>query len=241
MFSIASYKDSAIAALMDMARKTSSYKAKIGVIHCIHLIGINSTLSYGEEENFVNVNARKALLDLLTEEPKKSLRDSIIYLLIRDPWQSDIPVFLNVLRVFEKDNSMLINALARYKIKDPPIRNKLPSKIAAIEITVKRLSERTSWKVQYKEALAVIGAKGNGMIEVEPSLYTATIDPQINLIVYTTSKDYHLKKKVIVTTVGFVVELLTTVDFMTLGSNVHYYVENGKLYLCSKQEQGRGC
>ena len=110
MYSIASHSDSAITPLIDHFKSTKSKSGKLGAIYCLHLIGINSKIVGRFTEKFENKKARDALVTLAKN---KEYTGIIVSLLGRNPWESDLPVLIELLK--ENNSSMeLINALFRY-------------------------------------------------------------------------------------------------------------------------------
>jgi hypothetical protein len=88
MFSIAARGDSAIGPLVKVVETSSNQKARLGAIYTLHLIGINRKIIGRFVEAFVDANARKALLSLLKYD---DLQPTIMELLIRDPWKTEVP------------------------------------------------------------------------------------------------------------------------------------------------------
>lgn len=133
MYSIAYHKEDAIPALIDYVHTTKNENGKIGAIYTLHLIGIESKIIGRNEEKFINVNARKALLYLLND---KDCARCAAHLLMRDPWKSDIPYLMEALEHQSDENAAwaIIRALVRYDIQDIPIRWKMPDNFKPIEI-----------------------------------------------------------------------------------------------------------
>jgi hypothetical protein len=130
MFSIAAYKDSAIKQLLDFFDSTANLKGRIGVIYTLHLIGINCSIAGRFFEKFTNTHARDALL-LLAQ--RKEYTSQVIQLLARDPWQTDLPVLVELLKK-TTENAILNNALFRYIKEGVPFRENLPGTIDSMNI-----------------------------------------------------------------------------------------------------------
>jgi len=135
MYSIAIYKDSAIEPLVEHFHSTKSEKGKYGVIYTLHLIGIESSIAGRFIEEFKNKNARQALLQLATD---KKYTGVIVSLLARDPWKTDLPALVELLK---RDNHSieLVNAIFRYttipyKENDVPFRQSIPQSIDTFNV-----------------------------------------------------------------------------------------------------------
>jgi len=133
MYSIASYKDTAILLLINFIDTAKNIQARLGGIYTIHLIGINSKIVGRFIEDFSDKKAREAILRYLDD---KSLHETIVSLLMRDPWFSDIPAFMNYLSMPGRDYSKVLSALARYEFDNRPIGQKIDSAMISSEIPV---------------------------------------------------------------------------------------------------------
>lgn len=118
MFSIANHGNEAIPLLVTFIDTTHNVKAKEGALYTLHLIGINSTIKGRFLETFENKNARKALLKYIGDN---ELNTTVIYLLMRDPWLSDVPQLMAYLEQPNRDYSKTLTALRRYNIDAPPL------------------------------------------------------------------------------------------------------------------------
>jgi len=137
MYSIAAYKDSAITPLVNHFYSTKSKIGKIGVICSLHLIGIESEIAGRFTEKFKNKKAREALLMLANQE---EYTGTIVSLLGRDPWKSDLPILIELLK---KNNNCLelVNALFRYigmpyENNGLPFRQDIPKDMDTINVFV---------------------------------------------------------------------------------------------------------
>ena len=135
MYSIAAYKDFAIIPLVDHFYSAKSKIGKIGVIFSLHLIGIESEIVGRFTEKFKNKNAREALLRMANED---EYTGTIVSLLGRDPWKSDLPILIGLLK---KNNNCLelVNALFRYtgmpyEDNGLPFRQDIPKDIDTINV-----------------------------------------------------------------------------------------------------------
>jgi hypothetical protein len=127
MYSIAARADGAIAPLLSFAKNAPSPHAKYGAILTLHLIGIDRRITGRFSEEFKNPRARNALLDCLADD---SLRDDAMLMLIRDPWPSDIPRLMRVMRNSHSDCWTIVNGIFRYKLKGIPFRQTVPGQVA---------------------------------------------------------------------------------------------------------------
>lgn len=132
MYAIASKKDSAINKLVNYINTTKNEHGKIGAVYCLHLIGINSTVVGRFEEEFIDINARIALLNLVFQ---KDVSPLVVSLLARDPWPSDLPVLYNLLQI--SSDKTLINALFRYLKTDMPFRESIAQDIDTFNVRLK--------------------------------------------------------------------------------------------------------
>jgi hypothetical protein len=126
MYSIARYQDKAIDPLINFIDTVHSLKAKKGALFTLHLIGINFRVVGRFTEDFENKNARDALLRYLNDS---SLNETVVYLLMRDPWLSDLPKFIKYLSRQECDYSKVLNGLQRYNFDGKPFGQKITDTI----------------------------------------------------------------------------------------------------------------
>jgi hypothetical protein len=172
MFSIAARGDSAIQPLVSFFYSTNSLNGKEGVIYCLHLIGINSTIVGRFMEEFVNPQARAALLGLASDP--KYLR-LIVTLLARDPWKSDLPVLKKLLSDhFDLD---LVNALFRYTAPEFPFRQDIATTLDSINVYLEDSTGRYKigyLKTVYRETQQSESEKGNNMKNVVTQLNLPT-------------------------------------------------------------------
>lgn len=137
MYSIAAHKDSVIESLIEHFYSTKSKNGKYGVIYTLHLIGIESSIAGRFIEKFKNRKARGALLRLASDQ---QYRGTIISLLGRDPWKSDLPILVEFLK---QDNHCveLVNALFRYvydsyKTDNVPFRQDVSEDLDTLNIVL---------------------------------------------------------------------------------------------------------
>ncbi|HVV54346.1 MAG TPA: hypothetical protein VHC47_03420, partial [Mucilaginibacter sp.] len=126
MYSIAHYKNQAIPALVNFIDTAKNKNARLGGLLTLHLIGINSKIAGRFVEDFSNKNARLALLRYLDD---KSLHSTVVSLLMRDPWLSDLPSLMDYLSKPGRDYSKVLNALQRYEFDEKPLRQKITDTI----------------------------------------------------------------------------------------------------------------
>jgi len=133
MYSIANYKDRAIPLLVNFIDTAKSFRARLGGLYTLHLIGINSKIVGRFVEDFSDKKARKAILRYLND---KSLNTEVVSLLMRDPWLSDIPLFIEYLSESGRDYSMVLGALNRYDFNNKPMGQKIDRDILRKEIPI---------------------------------------------------------------------------------------------------------
>jgi len=133
MYLIADYKNDAIRPLVNFIDTAKNIKAREGGLYTLHLIGIDEKVVGRFSENFVNKDARLALLQYLNDN---SLHETVVYLLMRDPWLSDIPQLMEYLSKHTGDYSKLLSALQRYDFKGKPIGQNIDPDMVNKEVTV---------------------------------------------------------------------------------------------------------
>lgn len=226
MYSIAARGDSAIQPLVEILQNSSSNgHARYGAVYTLHLIGINSTVAGRFYEKFVNPKARVALLQFLKDS---SLQETIMRLLMRDPWQSDIPVIMEAMKNCEKNCWPLVNGLTRYKIDDLPIRQTIPGDLAEIAVEPDFRSsledeEDYGFGRQIREVLESFRQLGDERILIEDTLFKSKL-----------IGDFGSKFDSQVSVQGFF-RFLNLDSYITLGSRVQYYVSGDKLFICSPE------
>ena len=102
-------------------------------VYCLHLIGINSTIVGRISEEFLNTQARDALLSIVGIE---ELTSEVVSLLARDPWESDLPTLRKTLRE-GSSNLNLINALFQYEKQGFNFREDIPEDADSISVFLK--------------------------------------------------------------------------------------------------------
>lgn len=230
MFSIAARKDSAIRPLINVIEHSRNDRAKLGAIYTIHLIGINRSIVGRYVEQFVDTNARKALLYLLKYSDWQS---TIMQLLIRNPWKSDVPDLIETMQRSDSDCWTLVAGLNRYKLADAPIHQKIPDNIANINVKLRYSDPMTlrpdfDLEEQIQEALDSIIALHNSLITVEPALLTQKLGGSFRFkLGHKTFPDGSQG-----TSIG---ELLDPwgLNFFDVGNRFQYYMDDGKLYICT--------
>jgi hypothetical protein len=219
MYSIAVHSDSAIQPLLNFIDTTYSYKAKFAAIYTIHLIGIDCKIAGREIEEFKNIKAREALLNLLVKDDK--LRMEIMRLLIRDPRESDIPKLFNILESSPMDCWQITSGLLRYDLKNIPFDQKVPENLLSKRITFKDTIYFPDTKM-FRKIINRFTGKYNDFIKVEDTLinYNYQIPTCIGIN----------DKRV---TLTYLIWTCTLTDYCDLGPNFQYIYKNSKIYFCS--------
>lgn len=150
MYSIAAHGEAAIEPLMQFMNTVATPQGKYGVVCTLHLIGINSIVAGRFYEEFTSKKARQALLSLLSYS---ELAPSIIRLLMRDPWQSDVPAYFDLLAKPSENSWVLVNAMKLQKLPGLPLQQKqiIPKKIGETTFPYPRVNRRT--RVEEKQAI----------------------------------------------------------------------------------------
>jgi hypothetical protein len=238
MFSIAAHGDSAIAPLLNLIDTVRNRKARIGAVYTLHLIGINRTIVGRFEEKFVDSAARNALLSLL-KNPE--LQEKVMTLLMRDPWNTDVPKLIEVMMQSREDCWAVVSGLMHYRPQNPPVDRGLPDTLGHLFVTLKysdpmSLERNFNFEGQMQELLDSIVNLHSGIIEVENSLFHQELWGN------TRHKlgSQHLKlnrQPAAIPVSDYLDEISGKYNMMfaytDLGNRLHYYVENGKVYLCS--------
>jgi hypothetical protein len=230
MFSIAARGDEAIPALINFFKTTQKNKGKIGAIYTLHLIGIHRQIVGRFYEKFINHKARIALLGLLKE---KGYTNSIVELLKRNPWQSDIPYFFQILKSKTDDEIIwpIINSLSRYKIKTLPINGQLTNPLSDLSIQLKVENENVlerdfDFNAQLKEALKEFSNNHPQSIKIEKELYNEDLAKGYRTKLPSTTSINEL-----LTRLG--IEPNSPFNYSQIGCKIQYYVQDEKLYFCT--------
>ena len=229
MFSIAARRDIAIQPLVNLLENSSNEHAKYGAIYSLHLIGIDRKIIGRFSEKFVNPKARKALLQFLKYP---ALQADIMRLLIRDPWKSDVPYIMGIMKSCKSDCWALVNGLTRYEIKDLPIYQTIPDNIKNLSVQLKYTNESIlesdfDFESQIKEALDSFNHLKSKSISIEDTLFKSKL-----------RGDFKSKFGSPITIEEFF-SLLDFNNYLSLGSSIQYYLDGGKLYICSPETAKR--
>lgn len=133
MYSIAQYKEIAIKPLINLINKTDSFETQIAGLYTIHLIGIDCKIAGRFIEQFIDTMARNTLITFLND-PK--LSSTVLKLLMRDPWPTDIPYLIDCLSYAENDYLNILSALNRYNLDNKPFGQPIPEEILVKEIMI---------------------------------------------------------------------------------------------------------
>ena len=229
MFSIAVYGDLAIEPLVDFYHQTKSYNAKIATLQTLHLIGINCRVQVEEQcEAFSNMNARKALLQILAEDD--SLQPQVMMLLSRRALASDVPILMDILKESKSDCWGITCGLLRYKVKDFPMCQKVPAKIFYKKIPI-TFSRNIPDNVILTKVFEIIKAKYSDSISVEDTLLHYKYESKNTY----SGPDYIGMLRMrgyywINSLCDYCIP-----DFFEYGSNFQYYYKDNKLHFCSAQ------
>jgi hypothetical protein len=134
MYSIAYHGDSAITPLTNFIDTSRNLQARVAGLYTLHLIGIQGRVVGRFIEDFENKNARNALLKYLTND---DLNSTVLTLLMRDPWLSDIPKLMEYLSLPNRDQLKIIIALQRYNFDGKPLQQKITDSVFQKQIQTK--------------------------------------------------------------------------------------------------------
>lgn len=223
MYSIASYKEKAIEPLINFIHLTNLYSAKYAAVLTLHLIGLESTVISRFHEEFKNKQARKALLELLSYQ---ELQPSILKLLIKDPWSTDIPYFMGYLKKEGVNNWIFIKVLQKYNILTRPVHQEIPIDLGRINCDSNLTSSQVNTETFETGLLEQIVLQTNLLsnadsrrFKIEHDLFNEHI---IGDIIIDSDGDF-----------GGLLAALTECGDNYFGINLEYYYENGVVTLCS--------
>jgi len=229
MFSIAVHADSAIGPLLAFIDTSKCSDAKIAACYTLHLIGINCEEIGRTIEDFKNPNARKALLGLLSKE---DLQIQVMELLIRDAWQSDVPILMQILQSTNDDCWPIVNGLVNYDLPGCPINQKVPVEIKELYIEIKPFllpSKKPKLEI-YKKLFSPIfrqfEEKHSSQVFIEDTLFDFDFYREL---IYTGNDP--------ITTINVDMLLNTTFqkgDYCDIGNNFQYYVVNNQIFICTQ-------
>jgi hypothetical protein len=231
MFSVAARGDRALGPLIHVVETSSSEKAKTGAIYTIHLIGIQRMIVGRDFDKFIDSNARKALLQLL-KYPE--WQPTIMELLIRDPWRSDVPELIACMNRTDVDSWAVVAGLLHYHLQNMPVHQKIPANLSNKTVRLRYSDQLTlsgdyDFEGQMQEALDSLIALKNDSIIVDSALLNRPLWGNWRHKLGSATEDgMHLKL--------FVADFLDpwgSPRFWELGTKIQYYIENGKLYICS--------
>ncbi|MBD2720930.1 hypothetical protein IC234_02250 [Hymenobacter sp. BT189] len=238
MYSIAARKEKAIEPLLDFIKTSANEGGKFGAVYSLHLIGIDSRIAGRFYEEFTNKKARQALLSLLKE---KKLQGPVTHLLMRDPWQSDIPTLFDALRQPSEGNWGVVNALKIHFLPGLPIQQRIPAEIAEVDFAYPRMKSQTFkqqldaearhemsvYDAQVLGILRAIRALNNPILRVEDSLLAAPRFWGRSMTEFGCKNCIGVGGKRL--TVGTFLEHLAE-------SRVQYFVEGNELVMCNTQQ-----
>jgi len=224
MYSIAAHNQEAITPLLNLADTTKNIQAKYGVVYTLHLIGINRKIVGRFSENFIDKKARIALLSLLTD---KDVGETVMELLLRDPWQSDVPnLFKNI---YEAPSAWyIVSALGHYNLTDYPLNGPVPENIQNLTYD---LGNAKNLNEQLYNAIYSIKQSLTPLIDVDDQIFTYKSlwgNDQFGLdgIYYGSNKN----------TIAKLLHSITSIEYGIVGSKINYFVKDNKLYLCSPEK-----
>jgi len=222
MYSIAAHGEAAIGPLMKFIQVTPNAKARQGAVYCLHLIGFHGKEAGRTYKEFQSLAARQALRDLLTQADLQSL---VVSLLIRDPWQSDVPYLFETLEKGGPDDWALVNSLVRYRVAELPIQQPIPVDMGTELIKAPKYHWRRDSKQASNEQAQQIVSRIRKLqpvyITVEDSL------EQMSLLGYTSSV---FGRKL---TIQNFLYWMTNVDYSEIGSRLHYFIDKEGLTICA--------
>ena len=227
MYSIAARKEAAIEPLLALIRTTKSDHTRYGAILTLHLIGIDSRIAGRFIEKFTDKRARAALLSFL---PDDDLRDRVMSLLARDPWASDVPVLMNVMKQSHSDCWTVVNGLFRYHLRDVPFHQPVPGELAKRMIRFNQPADFGSdeflWGI-----LKAMKASAADRLVVEDGLLGTSLWGY-SRIGYG-GGNAGPKEEEFTKLLNDIAGADQTFSYCDQGNRIQYYVTDGKVYICS--------
>lgn len=226
MFSIAVHGDSAIKPLIQFIHSSKSDSAKIAAVYTLHLIAKNCVPGHdGMFEEYSNLNARKALFQLLAKD--ESLQPRIMQLLSRRPMASDVPKLLDILNSSKSDCWAITCGLVRYDLKNIPVAQKLPKTIWEKQVHIDN-PKGTLNDIAVSKAIKRFSIKYRDFVVVEDTLlnyhYELPITHNNNTVCFVIGSRV---------TLGDLCYYCTFTNPFQFGSNFQYYYTNDKITFCS--------
>ncbi len=173
MYSIALHKDTAIKPLINFIESTNNKRARIGAVYTLHLIGIDRKIVGRFTEDFVNKNARDALLYLLKYD---DIRNTTMELLIRDPWLSDVSKLFSLLNNEDSSPGDYVNGLLHYRLKEIPLNQAIPEDIGNLTVSFPtsypdQTARDFGVEAESQEILRSIAALHDRKVKVDTALF----------------------------------------------------------------------
>jgi len=235
MFAIAHKGDRVVDTLVDYYKTTQSPAAWSGIIYTLHLIGIKGKIAGRHFETFKSQKACKALLSLLHDGVYNT---TIIKLLMRDPWLSDVPELINYLSI-EKNIEFtwpVVKALIRYHPPHFCIGQSINELAQNYTITNPEYAsyhlDDAIFNTATKNSLRLFEDTYPHFIHVEPILFEQVLvgndrsgsNETVSLIEF--MRDHNT---------GIVDLFSVQSSYTALGSRFVHYLEDDQLYFCSME------
>jgi hypothetical protein len=226
IFSIASHKDSAIPLLLNLAASTKKLAVRYSVVITLNLIGVNSTITGHYTENFTNKQARVALLSMIKYP---DVQRNVLNNLMKDPWQSDVPVLFKLMKQDTTAAWQIQNTLVRYAITDYPVHQPLPAWADTVKLMCPYYGTPTD-----PPFTTIYNVMEADMITLHnPNLHVEKHIRQIKWSVYTVPQSWKPVNKVLTLSLAAFLNEALYLDYSSLGNAFQYYVADNQLYFCS--------
>jgi hypothetical protein len=226
MYSIAAHGETAIEPLLKLAKNAPSSHTRLGAIYSLHLIGIESHEAGRYLEEFKVLAARRALRSLLT--------DTIVgvtasELLMRDPWQSDVPVIFEALAQGSPNDWALVNLLQRYALAGLPLQQAIPDDIGNEPLQIppyQWAKGELASQLQVHSILQELMKLRPRQIVLEKGIEQLRANTTTVF-----SEEMILSGHMGLCVRDFLYEM-TEVDYLRLGSQLFYFVEGRRVTIC---------
>jgi len=222
MYAIAAHGEAAIGPLMKFIQVTPNAKARQGAVYCLHFIGFHGKEAGRTYKEFQSLAARQALRGLLTQADLQSL---VVSLLIRDPWQSDVPYVFEALEKGGPDNWALVNSLVRYRMAELPIQQPIPVDMGTELIK----APKYHWRLDFRQAANEQAQQIVSRIRKLQPVYI-TVEDSLEQAPLLGDTGHAFGRKL---TIQDFLYWMTDVDYSAIGSRLHYFIDKEGLTICA--------
>lgn len=227
MYSIAVHGDRAIDPLVKFIKSTGNEHAKYGAVYTLHLIGADKIDEISE--HFIDKKVRNALLSLLKDTTCGEL---VMSLLLRDPWQSDVPRLFTTI-ASDKFAWYVTSGLNQYQLDNYPLDGTVPKNINKIKVRFPNRFISDNYSIILGALIDSIKSLNNPSIKVDSELLNYKYKRLWGNVEIGLAGDSNSQISVFMILSCIVKQRFW--DYGMIGSKINYYVKDNVLYLCSPQ------